>query len=108
MRARIRTRPRLTGSHREIIDRQVKGASLRVLISPGREGIGGAVFTSQPEEHDFRAIVQLQAEPIPSGLIRFELMREKLMIHPTGALDRESFAVDDDGATGKEARQGNI
>jgi len=77
----------------------------RVHVCSRRVRINAAVFAPQPEQHQLRPVVELQAEPIPAGLVRLQLMREKLVIHPTQAVNPVRLAIDRDRALGNETRQ---
>ena len=54
-------------------------ASIKV---PEEYGSMRAVLAAQFEQHQFRLIVELNAEPVPSDLIRGELFGEPFVIHP--------------------------
>ncbi len=72
---------------REFVSLQMVGLALRVDEGAGGVRIDGSVFAAQFEEHEFGAVVELDAEPVPAGLIGSELFGEPFVIHPCGAVD---------------------
>ncbi len=57
----------------------------RVDERAGRIQVNRAIFAAQFEEHQFGAVVQLHAEPVPANLIRAELFGEPFVVHPGAA-----------------------
>ena len=86
----------------------MRRAAFRIHVSAGRVRIDGPVLASNPEQHQFGPVVELQTEPIPAHLIRLQLVGEELMVHPTQAVDRVLLAIQCQHAMGDQSRQRNI
>jgi len=50
------------------------------------------------EEHQLRLVFELDAEPVPTRLIRAELVSEKFVIHPGESGDRKLLSLKNDGS----------
>src|SRR5258705_281779 len=53
-----------------------------IYVSSCGIGINRSVLSPDLEEHQLRLVFKLNAEPVPPGLLRVQLVREKFMIHP--------------------------
>jgi len=42
--------------------------------------------SGESDEHQFRVVIQLDAQPVPAGLIFIELFRKEFVIHPRDAV----------------------
>ena len=79
-------------------------------IDVGSRGkrIDRAILAPDVEEHQFRVVVQLQAEPIPPHLLGFQLVGEKLMVHPGGSRDLIGLPSHKQIARRVQACEGNV
>src|SRR5215467_11101139 len=76
------------GQKLEILGAQVARTPLGVDQGSRRIGVDGAVLAADLKKHELGVVIQLQREPVPSNLIRLELVGEKLMVHPGQARHR--------------------
>ena len=67
-----------------------------------------AIGLAQPEQHEFLVLVQMQREPVPSGLIRGERLAAPFPIHPGLPGDFRRLVVDGDAACRLEIRLAEI
>src|SRR5262249_27093226 len=82
--------------------------SIRAHKRPGGIGIFGTIVAADAKQHQFSLILELQANPVPPDLIGFELLREKLMIHPCETRNIESISAKLDLTARSEAGQRKI
>src|SRR3974390_1090038 len=82
--------------------------ALRIHESARRERIGRTVFLAHPVQHQFGAIIQLRADPIPTRLVRRQLLGEKLMIHPGQSRHAVRLPSNYDCSCRLQSCQGNI
>src|SRR5215831_16946103 len=86
----------------------MNGLSLRVHEGSGRKRICRALRAAELIEHQLGIVFQLNAEPVPTQLIRAERMSKEFMIHPGAAVDLDTLTVSADRALGFQAREGNV
>src|SRR5438876_8310665 len=75
----------------EINRTQMRSLSLFVHVRTGGVGIDRTIPASNAKEHQLRIVRKLQTQPVPASLFRVKLVREELMIHPTGAAHLKSL-----------------
>src|SRR5690348_2101160 len=63
----------------------MRGAAAAVNVGAGGVWVDRAIEMAQVEEHELGVILQLDTEPVPARLKRFQLVSEPLVIHPRGA-----------------------
>ena len=80
-------------------------ASVCIHVGPSRVRIGCPILSPQAEKHQFGAVGELQAEPVPTGVACFKLMGEKLVIHPRETFHLEYGSLNLDGAPRREPGQ---
>ncbi len=68
----------------EITRAQMRRLSVGIYVSAGGVRINRAILAANVKEHHFRLVIELEAQPIPAGLVGFKLMGEEFMVHPTG------------------------
>src|ERR1017187_4696644 len=83
---------------------EVRGAPIGSDVGARRIGVGRAVGVAQLEQHQFRAGIQLGAEPIPALLSGFQLVGEPFVVHPGRSRDLDAVQ----GAGYIEAREGDV
>src|ERR1700736_1448597 len=74
----------------------------------GRIRVDRAIAPSNTKEHQFRPVVELHAEPVPSNLIVLQLVGEELMVHPGEAGYLQGLASKYDAAVRGEPGERNI
>ena len=67
-----------------------------------------AIGLAQPEQHEFFTLVEVQREPVPSGLIRSERLAAPFPVHPGEARYLGGFVADGDTAARLEKRLAEI
>src|SRR6266567_2548161 len=82
--------------------------SFRINVSPRRVGINRTILAANVKQHQLGAVLELQAEPVPTRLTRLELGREEFMVHPTRALYFKFLVAQFDDPRGCQSRQRNI
>src|SRR5256885_4754270 len=83
---------------------QVHGLSGNIDVRSRGKGIDGAILAAENEEHQLRLVLELDAEPIPTRLVRAELVSEKFVVHPGESGDRKLLSLKNDGSGCGEAR----
>src|SRR3954447_19228307 len=63
---------------------------------------------AQPVEHQFRVVIELQADPIPSALPRVHRIGKELVIHPGVPFHGDALAVEYDGSRCEQAGEGDV
>ena len=91
-----------------VVRSQVRGFTLGVDVGARGEWIERAILPANMKEHQFRAVLELEAEPIPADLVGFELMSEEFVIHPGETRNFEAFTVYFEGSGGRQAGQRNV
>src|SRR5260370_12372567 len=71
----------------EIRPLQVRGAPVGSDVGSRRPNIYTSIGVAQLKQHQLRAGIKLDAEPVPSLLLRFHLMGEPFVIHPGRSRD---------------------
>src|SRR5581483_3226260 len=78
------------------------------LLAVGREPFSGnevmAAGLAQPEQHELFAAIDMQRQPVPSGLIGSERLAAPFAIHPGKARHLDRSVVDGDMTAGLEIR----
>ena len=100
--------PGLAGRHRKLARAEVPRAPARIHIGSGGIRVRRAVLAAQAEQHQLRAVGELQAEPVPAALFGRELVREELVVHPRQAFHREALPVDLDFPGRCQPRERNV
>src|SRR5260221_14778840 len=73
-------------------------AASRIDKRSRRVRIDRTVLATNAEEHELGLILELNAEPVPAGLVGFQLIGEKLVVHPGKTCDVKFLAVKFDGS----------
>src|SRR6267142_6746642 len=76
----------------------------RIYVSSCGVGMNRSVLSPDLEEHQLRLVSKLNAEPVPPGLLRVQLVREKFMIHPGKAGHSVLFSLQLNRSAGREPR----
>jgi hypothetical protein len=79
-----------------------------VDVSSGGIWINRAILAPDMEEHQFRIVVQLKAEPIPADLLCFQLVGDKFVVHPGGSRYPIGLPSYEQTARRNQARQRNV
>ena len=92
--------PQLAGRDGKLRGRECGGFTAGIDISAGGKRVEGAVFAAEAVEHKVRAVVELKAEPIPTGLCGVEFVSEDFVVHPGESFDGEGLAFERERAFG--------
>ncbi|CAH0315977.1 hypothetical protein SRABI111_05330 [Pseudomonas carnis] len=82
----------------------MQGLGVALGVDPGAGEVTVAVFLPHAKQHQLRAAVQMQGEPVPAGLAGGKGLAAPFAVEPGWAADLVGVAVEVDAAAGGEKR----